>query len=53
MDDNRKKALISLFVSYSQGGRMGMLEDRYAAPQFGADTPAGAGTVGAGIRIRF
>jgi hypothetical protein len=51
--DNRKKALISLFVSYTQGGRMGMLEDRYAAPQLGTDMPAGAGTVGAGIRIRF
>ena len=51
--DNRKKALISLFVSYTQGSRFGMLEDRYAAPQLGTDTPAGAGTVGAGIRIRF
>jgi hypothetical protein len=51
--DNRKKALISLFVSYNQGSRFGMLEDRYGAPHLGTDTPAGDGTVSAGIRFRF
>ncbi|MBA3541589.1 MAG: hypothetical protein H0T79_18390 [Deltaproteobacteria bacterium] len=53
--DHKKDALVSLFVSYSQGGggKSGMLDDRFGASQLGAGTPAGSGQVMGGIRIKF
>lgn len=53
--DNKKKALISLFLSYSEGGQSGMLDDRFGAGQFttGGGAGGGDGQVMGGIRIRF
>lgn len=51
--DHKKKALVSLFVSYSQGGSGGMLNDRYGTPQAGFDQPTGSGQVMGGVKISF
>lgn len=50
---HKKDALVSLFVSYTQGGHGGMLDDRFGAPQRSFGGPAGEGQVNAGIRIKF
>lgn len=56
LSDNKKNALVSLFLSYSQGSRRDLFDDRYGAPTFRHDSPLGGGNdamIGAGIRIRF
>ena len=52
LDQHKKDALISVFVSYSQqvGGHRA-LDDRFGAPQI--ETPGGGSQVMAGFRIRF
>jgi hypothetical protein len=52
---NKKEALVSLFVSYTQGNRFDLLDDRYGSAQYGFRDKAGGdnGMIGAGIRIRF
>ena len=52
LDQHKKDAMVSLFLSYSQqvGGQR-MLDDRLGAPQY--STPGNASQVMAGIRIRF
>ena len=52
LDQHKKDAMVSLFLSYSQqlGGQR-LLDDRLGAPQF--STPGNASQVMAGIRIRF
>lgn len=50
---HKKDALVSLFVSYTQGGAGGMLDDRFGAPQRSFGGAAGEGQVNAGIRIKF
>lgn len=49
----KKEALVSLFVSYTQGAAPGMLDERFGRGQYGGARGMGEGTVGAGIRIRF
>ncbi|MBV8757533.1 MAG: hypothetical protein JO257_09670, partial [Deltaproteobacteria bacterium] len=52
LDQHKKDAMVSLFVSYSQQvGSQRMLDDRFGAPQLA--TPNNASQVMAGIRIRF
>ena len=51
--DHQKDALVSLFISYSQGGNRHMLDERFGAPQATIGAPAGAGQVMGGIRIKF
>ena len=52
--DHKKKALVSLFVSYSQGPTgSGMLDSRYGAPTATFGQPAGTGQVMGGIKIKF
>lgn len=52
LDQHKKDAMVSLFVSYSQQvGNQRMLDDRFGAPQL--STPGNASQVMAGIRIRF
>ena len=52
LDQHKKDAMVSLFVSYSQQvGNQRMLDDRFGAPQLA--TPGNASQVMAGIRIRF
>ncbi len=55
LSDQKKNAMVSLFVSYTQQGSGGnhMLDQRFGASQFGASEPAGSGAVMAGIRIKF
>lgn len=53
LSSHKKDALVSLFVSYTQGGSRGMLDDRFGAPQRGFGGAAGEGQVNAGIRIKF
>jgi hypothetical protein len=50
---HKKDALVSLFLSYTQGGNSGMLNDRLGASQQSFGGPAGDGQVNAGIRIKF
>ncbi|MBL0213551.1 MAG: hypothetical protein IPQ07_06700 [Myxococcales bacterium] len=53
---HKKDALVSLFLSYSQGGQSGnkgMLDERFGAPQQSYGRGAGEGQVMAGIRIKF
>ncbi len=59
---HKKDALVSLFLSYSQGGqggqggqngKRGMLDERFGAPQQSYGRDANAGQVMAGIRIKF
>jgi hypothetical protein len=52
LDQHKKDAVVSLFLSYSQqvGGHRA-LDDRFGAPQL--ETPNNASQVMAGIRIRF
>lgn len=52
LSDQKKKALVSLFVSYSTGAP-GMLNDRFGAPEYQRQDQVGGNTVMAGIRIRF
>lgn len=51
--DHKKDALVSLFVSYTQGGNPGMLNDRFGAPQESYGRAANEGQVMAGLRIKF
>ena len=51
--DHQKDALVSLFVSYQQGGNRNMLDERYGAPQATTGADAGTGRVMGGIRIKF
>ena len=51
--DHKKDALVSLFVSYTQGGNPGMLNDRFGAPQESYGRAANEGQVMAGIRLKF
>jgi len=51
--DHKKDALVSLFVSYTQGGQPGMLNDRMGAPQENYGRAANEGQVMAGLRIKF
>jgi hypothetical protein len=54
LSEAKKKAIVSLFVSYTAGGGTpGMLDDRFGAPTFGRGTDLGGGTVMGGIKIRF
>lgn len=54
LSDEKKNAMVSLFVSYTQqGGNNHMLDERFGASQFSASEPAGSGQVMAGIRIKF
>jgi hypothetical protein len=55
ISDNKKSALVSLFLSYTQGGRQDLFDDRFGSSTFRRDTPVGGGggAIGAGIRIRF
>jgi len=49
---HKKDALVSVFLSYSQGGTGSrLLDDEFGAPQ--ADTGGGDQRIGAGIRIKF
>jgi hypothetical protein len=52
LDQHKKDAMISVFISYSQqvGGHRA-LDDRFGAPQF--ETPGNGSQVMAGIRFRF
>lgn len=52
LDQHKKDAMISVFISYSQQvGGSRALDDRFGAPQF--STPGNDSRVMAGIRIRF
>jgi hypothetical protein len=57
LSDHKKDALVSLFISYSQGGHtpggQSMLGDRFGTPQFGGSRDVGSGQVMGGIRIKF
>jgi hypothetical protein len=57
LSDHKKDALVSLFISYSQGGHapggQSMLGDRFGTPQVGGSRDAGSGQVMGGIRIKF
>ena len=53
LPDHKKDALVSLFVSYTQGGNPGMLNDRFGAPQESYGRAANEGQVMAGIRLKF
>ena len=56
--DHKKDALVSLFLSYSQAGRNGvmpggMMDQRYGAPSMDFGRGAGEGQFTAGIKISF
>jgi len=52
LSDQKKGALVSLFVSY-RTGPPGMLDDRFGAPQYQTGRDLREGTITGGIRIRF
>ncbi len=55
LSDQKKNAMVSLFVSYTQQGTGGnhMLDQRFGASDYNTSGPAGSGAVTAGIRIKF
>ncbi|HSD86682.1 MAG TPA: hypothetical protein VLB44_04180, partial [Kofleriaceae bacterium] len=50
LDQHKKDAMLSLFVSYSQGSGQHMLDQRFGAPQIEQNVGS---QVTAGIKIRF
>jgi hypothetical protein len=54
ISESKRNAIVSVFLSYTQGNRHDLFDERYGTPTFRRDTPGGeGGTFGAGIRIRF
>jgi hypothetical protein len=50
LDKQKKDAMLSLFLSYSQGTNKHMLDQRFGEPQIGTNP---GNQVTAGIKIRF